>query len=241
MNTELMERADAAIAPATDEVTVFERLAKDPTVDVEKLQRLIDMHADLKRMQAKSAFDQAFSIMQGDIPAIEEKAKTNNGTYAPLEDIISKVRPILKVNGFYLTFRTEWPDQKTVRVIGILAHKDGHERTSEFLSGADTSGNKNAIQGLASAVSYGQRYTVKDLLNITTRGADNDGATAGKAAPEEPAGYEDWLDMLTAVAEEKEPEKLKAAWEKAKPMYRSYLTKHTPQVWAGLKKTAGAL
>src|SRR6185295_6009416 len=51
---------------------------------------------------------------------------------------------------------------------------DGHERTSEFLADADTSGSKNAIQARGSAVSYGHRYTTKDLLNITTREAADD-------------------------------------------------------------------
>src|SRR6185369_8501881 len=117
--------------------------------------------------------------MQGEIPVVIERAKTNNGTYAPLEDIQDVIRPILQKYGFYLSFRTEWPNEKTVKVVGILTHKDGHERTSEFLSGADASGNKNAIQGLGSANHYGRRYTTKDLLNITSRGVDDDGYKAG--------------------------------------------------------------
>lgn len=243
MAIELIERADAPIAPATTQpesaslVLMFERLAKDPAVDVAKLERLIEMQERIMRHQAKASFDGAFAEMQGQIPVIIERGHTNNGMYAPLEDIIEKVRPILRANGFYLTFRTEWPDAKTVRVIGILAHKDGHERTSEFLSGADSSGNKNAIQGLASAVSYGQRYTTKDLLNITTRGDDDDGNKAGKKPTEVPAGYQDWLDDLTAVADEG-LDKLTAAWKASKAPFRDYCSKHDAETLAKLKAKA---
>ncbi|WP_185835578.1 ERF family protein [Pseudomonas aeruginosa] len=46
---------------------------------------------------------------------------------------------------------------------------------------ADTSGNKNAVQAVASSVSYGKRYTAGALLNFTTHGEDDDAFTA--AAP----------------------------------------------------------
>lgn len=43
---------------------------------------------------------------------------------------------------------------------------------------ADTSGSKNAVQAFGSSTSYGKRYVLCALLNITTRGQDDNGQTA---------------------------------------------------------------
>jgi len=42
----------------------------------------------------------------------------------------------------------------------------------------DNSGSKNAVQAVGSSVSYGKRYVMAALLNITTRGEDDDGNAA---------------------------------------------------------------
>jgi hypothetical protein len=228
----------SAPAAAAEAVSLFERLARDPSVDVEKLERLIGMQERILAHAAKSAFNTAFAAMQGDIPTIVEHGKTDKGTYARLEDIIDKVRPVLKRHGFTLSHRTEWPDAKTVKVIGILTHQEGHERTSEFLSSADQTGSKNAIQALGSAVSYGRRYTTKDLLAIVTTDEDDDGGKSEDfKKAEAPAGYDDWLLNMTACADEGWP-KLSQAFGKSKPEYRGYATRQDKSKWEALKHKA---
>lgn len=228
----------ARIAPTNDAVAMFERLATDPNVDVTKLERLIEMQERIISHQARAAFNTAFAAMQGEIPIIAERGKTDKGFYATLEDIVEKVRPILQRHGFTLSHRTEWPDTKTVRVVGILRHREGHEVTSEFLSAADQSGSKNAIQALGSAVSYGRRYTAKDLLNIATRHEDDDGATAHKfEAPEAPDGYDEWTLHLSKVADGGWG-KLSAEFSKGAPEYRKFLTSHDKDKWKAMRQRA---
>lgn len=208
--------------PAGSAAQMFERLARDPSVDVEKLERLIAMQERINAHMAKSAFDTAFAEMQGEIPSIVERGSTNNGRYAELEDIVAAVRPVLQKHGFSLSHETQWPDAKTVKVIGILTHKQGHEKRTEFLSTADTSGNKNAIQGLGSAVSYGRRYTTKDLLCIVTKGEDDDATKAGaKKQAEAPAGFEAWWDDFTAAADNGMPA-LESTWKASKKEFKDY-------------------
>lgn len=234
------ERATASsheLAPTPDG-SMFERLLRDPGVDVEKLERFMAMQERFDANRAKAAFNAAFAQMLGQIPVIHEGGETNNGTYARLEDIIPVVRPILQEFGFALSHTTEWPDAKTVRVIGILMHRDGHERRSEFLSAADSSGNKNTIQGLGSALSYGRRYTTLDLLNIATK-EDDDGKKAGQKAPEKaaPAGYDVWFQGLEAVAVEGMPAFAKM-WNESKKEFRTYLVDTAPKTLAALKQKA---
>lgn len=217
---------------------MFERLARDPNVSVEKLERLMAMQERIMHVQAESAFNVAFAAMQADIPTIIERAHTDKTSYAPLEDIIEKVRPILSTHGFTLAFRTEWPTDKSVKVFGILTHRDGHARQSEFLSGADQTGSKNAIQALGSAVQYGRRYTTKDLLCIVTRGEDDDAESSEKGKqPDAPGGYDAWLATLEGVAADGMPA-FSSAWNKSKEEYRKYLAATAPKLLAGIKNKA---
>ena len=151
------EQPKALAVPDTGAVAMFERLARDPSVDVDKLERLIAMQERIIRHNAEASFNAAFSQMLPEVPTIIERAQADKFKYAPLQDIVEPLRPVLARHGFSVSFRTEWPDPKTVKVIGILAHSAGHSRQSEFMSAADTSGSKNAIQALGSAVMYGKR------------------------------------------------------------------------------------
>lgn len=229
----------AKVEPAGDSVALmFERLAKDQSVDVEKLERLIAMQERILRVNAESAFNAAFSKMQPEIPVIIERGHTDKGTFAELEDIVEAVRPILARHGFALTHQTQWPEPTRVRVIGILTHADGHQRTSEFLSGADTSGSKNAIQALGSAVSYGRRYTTKDLLCIVTRKEDDDAAKSEKykQAPD-PDGYDNWKADMEAVAGEGLAQ-LMAAFNKSSEVFRKRMAKVDVAWWERIRAKA---
>ncbi len=230
-----------ALPPQSDAVMMFERLAKDPAVDVEKLERLIAMQERILDRNAEMAFNAAFAQMQPKIPTIGERSRTDKTAYAPLEDILDVVRPILAEFGFTLSFRSEFPTDKTVKVFGILTHLEGHARTSEFLSAADQTGSKNAIQALGSATQYGRRYTTKDLLCIVTREADDDGESSEQyKAPEMPAGYDDWMTHLSDQAKKGTPALMKA-WNDSKPEYRQHVTKHQRDKWEALKKHAAGV
>lgn len=234
------KETEDALVPAPS-VQMFERLALDPNVPVDKLERLIAMQEHIMEINAKAAFNRAFADMQADLPTVIERGKTDKGTYAQLEDIVEAVRPILKRHGFSLAHATEWPDKTTVKVVGILTHTEGHERRSEFMASADQSGSKNAIQALGSSVQYGRRYTSKDLLCIVTRGEDDDGARSEKGkAPEPPKGYEDWLTDYESTAANGLTA-LEAAWKASKPQYRDYLTRYDPQKRANIKHKAEAV
>lgn len=222
---------------------VIERLAANPSVDVAKLERIIELQERILRHTAEAAFNVSFAAMQPEIPVIIERKDGDGGkwTYAPLEDIVQPLRPVLAKHGFSLSHQTEWPDANTVKVIGILMHRDGHSRRSEFQSAADKSGSKNAIQALGSSVAYGKRYTTKDLLCIVTRHEDDDGASSEKhKQPEAPEGYDAWLAVLEGVADSG----MKAfaeAWNKSKDEYRRYLSSTAPKFLAGLKTKAAAV
>lgn len=238
MTTQALARVEPEPEP-TGLALVVERLAANPSVDVVKLERIIALQERILAHQAKAAFDAAFAALQGDLPVVVERGKTDKAKYATLEDIIETARPILARHHFSLSHRTEWPGNGLVKIVGILAHEQGHEKTSEFLTAADTSGSKNAVQALGSAMSYGRRYTTLDLLGIVTRWQDDDGIGSAQkvAVPDPPVGYEDWCDAMTAVADNGWVE-LEASWKASPEPHTIYTNKHRAALKAAWKTKA---
>lgn len=240
MSTDLIVKPDEAVttqraALAPDLAVMFERVLTDASVDVAKLDALIRLNERVMDRAAEADFNAAFVPMQAELQTIKELSKTDKGTYAAREDIVDVSRPVLGRYGFGLSFRTEWPGPKTVKVVGILTHTSGHSRTSEFLADADQTGSKNAIQALGSAVEYGRRYTTVDLLNIVTRKADDDGQRAASAP--EPEGFASRWDDISAAADEGTPA-LEEAWGKAPRLFKEFVQNHRKAEWSKLKAKA---
>lgn len=227
--------------PETTLALVVERLASNPSVDVTKLEKIIELQERVLRANAKAAFDAAFAKMQRELPAIDEKGQIKNrdgsvrNKFARLEDIQHAVKPILAQFGFALRHRTEWPGNGVIRIVGILAHEQGHAEESYFEAPADKSDFRTDVQAQGSTVSYGRRYTTIDLLNIETRGKDDDGEKAGRPAP--PDGYDEWAIALSGTAE-KGLKAVEQMFKDADPDYRRYLTQHDADAYRKIRERA---
>ncbi len=158
------------LAESTAIIQVIERAALNPDVDIDKMERLLQMQERVMDRQAMMAYSAAMAAMQ-----------TNNGCYATLEDIVDTVRPIMQKHGFAVSFRIQ-TQERGIQITGVLMHKDGHREETSMLLPADISGNKNAVQAFGSSTSYGKRYVLSALLNITTRGQDDNGKSSTKAS-----------------------------------------------------------
>lgn len=173
-----------AVSESAAIIQVIERAAMNPNVDIDKMERLLQMQERIMERQAKAAYDAAYADMQNDLPEIVERGgiKDRNGNvqskYALWEDINEAIKPVLAKHGFGISFRTGQHDGRIV-VTGVLSHRDGHREETTMELPTDTSGSKNAVQAVGSSTSYGKRYTAQALLNLTSRGEDDDGQAAG--------------------------------------------------------------
>lgn len=78
----------------------------------------------------------------------------------------------------------------------------------------DNSGKKNAIQSIASAVTYMQRYTLLAATGMSTKGMDDDGNSAGD--PDAAAIRRRWLDdQISNIATARTPRELNGTMEYA--------------------------
>ncbi len=166
------------IAPVSESaalISMIERAARDPDINIDKMERLFDMQQRAVAARAKTDYLQALAGLQAALPAVERKGRGhNNAKYARFEDIVQALRKPLTDHGFSLTYRINQPEGK-VCVTGVLGHRGGHSEQTSITLPADTSGNKNVVQSFGSSTSYGKRYVSMTLTGIATEDEDDDG------------------------------------------------------------------
>lgn len=178
---------------------VIARAASDPNVNIDKMERLLQMQERIMAQRARGAYAAALARMQPELPEvnrrgkIEVRAKDASGErngkllqstpYALWEDVNEAIKPVLAKHGFALSFRTGRSPEGSITVTGILSHEEGHQEETTMVLPHDSTGSKNAVQAIGSSTSYGKRYTAAALLNLTSRGEDDDGEAAGASEP----------------------------------------------------------
>lgn len=204
-------RTDPVVAEGATILAVISRAASDPNADVDKMERLMGMYERIESKRAVAAYQSALSDMQEALPSIGERGNAaNRYTYALWEDINAAVKPVLRRFGFALSFRTDC-QKDSISVTGVLSHRDGHREETTISLPADSSGNKNAVQAVASSVSYGKRYTAGALLNLTSHGEDDDAFAAT-----ETFDTTSWRDAIEGASTKEELDKLGAELKKVK-------------------------
>jgi hypothetical protein len=158
---------------------MLETVISNPDADITKLERVIDLFDRMQRKQAEMAFYDDFAKFQGEIPVIPKDGEIIvNGVvrskYSKYETIMKHIQPILTTYGLSVMFDPKFVNG-TVEVTCQIGHKSGFTKTTLITLPYDTSGGKNNVQAVASALSYGKRYALCLILNIPTGGEDDDG------------------------------------------------------------------
>lgn len=190
-------------------MAVIARAAADPQTDVEKMERLMSMYERIEARRSEAEFAEAMAVMQDKLPSIGERGDAaGRYKFALWEDINAAIKPILSAHGFALSFRTDFTDG--IAVTGVLSHRSGHSERTTIKLPADPSGNKNAVQAVASSVSYGKRYAAGALLNLTSHGEDDDAFRASQPDPADDPAFADWRASIEGCATKAE---LADAWK----------------------------
>jgi len=173
---------DTTFLPATQTPAQLLALAISKDLDIEKLERLMELQERWEAKQAKSAFFEALTEFQSICPELKKTKKvsyqTSKGTteywYATLPSIISQIKSSLKQCG--LSFRWEQEElDNLIKITCIVTHVNGHSERTYLPGGIDDTGSKNPIQARGSTVTYLQRYTLISALGLSSADTDNDG------------------------------------------------------------------
>lgn len=185
-----VESAPPAVANETAAImSMIERMATDASISIERVEQTFSFYQRVQADRARRAYDAAFAEMQPELPEIDKKGKIvikkkegdeviQSTPYALWEDTNKMIKPILAKHGFGLSFRITQTEARLITT-AILSHRDGHREETSFSAPIDNTGSKNNVQGWGSSFSYGKRYSGTAILNITTRGEDDDGKAAG--------------------------------------------------------------
>lgn len=172
--------------PPRSSLEMIAQAARDPSVDVKKLEALLDLQERIEKRDQEKAFNIAMKVAQEQIPPVlkDRNNPATSSKYSTLEKVNKTIMPVILNNGFTLSFGSgapRIPDHYLVTC--VLSHISGHSRSYEADVPADVEGmkgakNKSATQGFGSSMSYGRRYLTLMIFNIVpTDKEDNDGNT----------------------------------------------------------------
>lgn len=184
-----------------EDLTFAQRVALDPTIDVERLEKIIEMERNSERYAAEKSFSLAMAEMQPKLPAVEKTGDNKHlkSKYAKLEDIQKAVKPLLAEHGFAVRWTSETIDAR-IHVTCIITHRDGHSERDTLPLPVLTQNGTNALQQHGVTMSYGKRYTLCNVLGIQLGGEDSDGEltplTGKTLLPEQVAYVRDGMKTL---------------------------------------------
>lgn len=164
---------------------IIEAAAMSNDLDIDKMSKLLDMQERILNKNAEISFNQAMAKALAEIPSFEESQAGYNFKYATFESINEVVKPILSRHGLFVTFKTTFIEGG-VTVIAKVTHEQGATEETQGVFPFDKTGQKNNIQAVGSAISYGKRYMMNALLNISTHGEDDN---AFKSQKQDKQGY----------------------------------------------------
>lgn len=175
------ERPAQLSAPASsDMLEIIQRAARDPSVDMDKMERLLAMAERLQAKDAEKQFAAAFVALQSEMPPIQasksvpDKYGNIKYKFAPYESIMETLQPLLKKHGFTLAFSTSYNEGRVVQTCTVM-HVGGHSRHNQFMAriGSGPPSSSEA-QGDGAASTYAKRFAVCNAFNIITE-QDSDG------------------------------------------------------------------
>jgi len=145
---------------------------------IEIMKGLFELQKDWEANEARKAFVKAVNLFKSELPELRKNKKVKFGNteffYSPLEEVAKIIGGKLSEHGLSFRWNTENHDKK-IKVFCILTHELGHLESTYLEAESDMSGNKNAIQGLGSTITYLQRYTLLAITGMAAKGMDTDG------------------------------------------------------------------
>lgn len=163
-------------------IPIIERAIQSTDVDVAKIERLLDAYDRYNRIEAERAFVRAMTAFRRDCPAIIKRGTTvvskqgHTAPFAKLSDAAEAIKKPLADNGLSYRWKTTQSDG-LITVTCRVTHEDGHSEETTLSAPPETSGSKNPVQAIGSAVAYLERYTLFGALGLAAE--DDDGKAAG--------------------------------------------------------------
>ena len=181
--------------------------AHDPSVNVEKMERLLGMHEHIAARDAEQQFNAAMAAAQSRMGRVSADAVNpqTRSLYASSAQLDRHIRPIYTSHGFALSFdQSDGAPDGHIRVLCYVSHIAGHTRTYRCDIPADGKGAKGGdvmtkTHAVGSGKTYAKRYLLKDIFNVAVGEDDDDGNSAGNGQGPEKTMLEQWTEKVKAT------------------------------------------
>ena len=208
-----MNAQSVALTETAGLAQIIERYLTNPSIDLAKLEKMVELQERMVRWNAETAFNNALSEVQSEIYKVRpdkrnDQTRSNYASYAAMDEA---TRPIYSRHGFALSFGTiEGAPLGCIRVICDVS-KGGHVKRYQIDMPADGKGARGndvmtKTHATGSAVTYARRYLLAMIFNIPV-GMDDDGNAAGRMQTARARNAE--------IAQIKDPDERHAAAEAA--------------------------
>ena len=179
-------------------------MAVQKGASVEQLQQLFELKLRVDADEARKAYVVAIGRFKENAPTIlKGKAVAFGNTkykHATLDDASERIGKALSECGISHRWDVK-QEGGVISVTCILTHIMGHSESVTMQAAPDTSGSKNSIQAVGSAVSYLQRYTLFASTGLAAKDSDDDGrGGAGGLDARQVADYAAAIDELADKA-----------------------------------------
>lgn len=182
---EVIEHVSAGQAVAMTPMTIIQ-LALDKNLDLERIEKLLAISEQWRKLQAEQAFNRALAQFKESAPVVMKNAVNSqyDSDYATIGHLVNTINPALAKCGL----SASWDIDQTngIKVTCILENVEGHKRMVSMIGPPDKSGAKNALQEIRSTITYLRVVTFESVTGIISADRDDDGNSAGKSddAPE---------------------------------------------------------
>lgn len=205
----IIEESRALTAPTPDNLLA---MAVQSGASMETLERFMALKERHEANEARKSYVAALAAFKAEPIEITKgklvdfATRTGRTTYrhATLADVVDAVVPAMAKHGLSHAWTVRQDDGKNIAVSCVLTHALGHSESVTMQAVADDSGGKNAIQQVASTVTYLQRYTLQAITGVAAKDMDDDGAgfdSASESADETTLAEATLVDWETAIGE----------------------------------------
>lgn len=205
------ERADGDLAAITGGsvggIQQLLQLAIEKGAGVEALEKLVGLHERVTAREAALEFARQLADFQANCPAIGKNKTAEIATkgggrysyqYAPLEEIVRIVKPLLVARGFSYGWDSDVTGGQ-LRCTCTLRHVNGHSTAGSFTLPVENPSAMSPQQKVGAALTFAQRKTLESVLGLNTTEDDTD-AVSREIDPT-PVSSDQLIELEDLVAE----------------------------------------
>jgi hypothetical protein len=153
--------------------------------NVAAVEAIVKLYERMEERSSEKEFAQAFVQLQGEMPKVQATKPVPNKDgsvrfrFAPFEDLMAQVGPILQRHGFTVSFSSRVDGNRIISTC-TLQHHGGHKRSNDFAvrigSGPPAA---SEAQSDGAAATYAKRFALTESLNIVVAHLDSDARLEG--------------------------------------------------------------